>query len=435
MKVASWWERFENQLLTAGVIISALNLFVKSGIEAATIDGWLVDYLLIKIYAGEIILAIGVIAVIVREKWKLGQWVKKNFLLLAAGVCIWAIALSKAVAPMVMITKTAEIVLLGVAAVIVREKWGASPDWRKKWQKLVAGLITGESALAIYQFWQQKSLFPYPILGETVIEGATTDVMRASFLGKTMILPYGTFSHPNILAGSLAIWLWWSWRETGWREPNEKMMAFLGLLVILLTRSIGAIIFVILLTIGEMQRRRKERNGKKSVRAEKEEKSGTIKKETAQKAWLKRKISGISLIIIGILVPLMMMGAAIRWSENMSVVRRAHLNQVALKMWEKSPFFGVGIGQFTVHISDFWSDNKFTQPVHNVFLLIVAEIGIVGVGWLIWFSWSQRKIWQKWWQQGQLNNFWVALAWIILFSWDHYLLTSFWGMLLWLVFL
>jgi O-antigen ligase len=65
---------------------------------------------------------------------------------------------------------------------------------------------------------------------------------------------------------------------------------------------------------------------------------------------------------------------------------RVQLNQVALNMIRAHPFLGVGINTFVdvmQHYDTTGITRDFPQPVHNVFLLIAAETGLVGLGLFI----------------------------------------------------
>ena len=55
---------------------------------------------------------------------------------------------------------------------------------------------------------------------------------------------------------------------------------------------------------------------------------------------------------------------------------------MALQMLKDHPLLGVGLNNFTVRMSEYgevsgWA--RFLQPVHNVYLLIAAETGILGL--------------------------------------------------------
>ena len=51
-------------------------------------------------------------------------------------------------------------------------------------------------------------------------------------------------------------------------------------------------------------------------------------------------------------------------------------------MFLNNPLLGVGINQFVLRVDDYWSITgiaRFAQPVHNAWLLIATEMGLVGL--------------------------------------------------------
>jgi O-antigen ligase len=61
----------------------------------------------------------------------------------------------------------------------------------------------------------------------------------------------------------------------------------------------------------------------------------------------------------------------------------------SLQGLSESYFFqGLGIGQFVFTMQQFFDEKLLVwqfQPIHNVFLLIFSEVGIVGLGLFLWF--------------------------------------------------
>ena len=412
----SWWEKFENWSLGLGILFSALNLSLKWGFPAATINYWLVDYLLVKLYLGEILLALAVFAVIVRKIKTGGKLTEKRLLFFALVFFLLVFLSSLVKIPFLTLFLYGQIGLIFVVAVIVREKLEKEQKWENWLINGLNGLIFGESCLAIYQLLKQKNWLPYSFLGETNLK-ATHDLARGVFFGKSLILPYGTMAHPNILAGTTVILLWWLWRKTNFEKWWQKIVLALGLLTLILTQSLTAGVFALGLVI-----------------------SAIVDRQLNQQKLLEKKSlniwQGAILLIIIILIPLLITRAARLLPENDSLVRRAHLNQAAFSMWQKNPIFGVGLGQFTANLEQFWPNNQFTQPVHNVFLLFLAENGLFGmVFWLFFWKKSQKtKLTGNKQIPHNFANLLIFLSWTIFLSLDHYLITSFWGLLVWLVF-
>ena len=93
-------------------------------------------------------------------------------------------------------------------------------------------------------------------------------------------------------------------------------------------------------------------------------------------------------------------------------------------MWLSSPVFGVGLNNFVVKMEEFGqviATYRFLQPVHNVFLLILAETGLVGLGlaaggWRLAFK-------QKLSHSFSNPKLYILCAIFFLSLFDHYLLT------------
>jgi O-antigen ligase len=73
-------------------------------------------------------------------------------------------------------------------------------------------------------------------------------------------------------------------------------------------------------------------------------------------------------------------------TERISTQGRSWLDQQAIKIIEKSPFLGVGIGSFILELADTAVQGAPLEPVHNLILLITAELGIAGLLLILGFS-------------------------------------------------
>lgn len=69
-----------------------------------------------------------------------------------------------------------------------------------------------------------------------------------------------------------------------------------------------------------------------------------------------------------------------------SVVVRQQLNAAALTLWRQSPIIGVGLGNFLVQLPSVLPVRTiyFLQPVHNVYLMVLSEVGLIGLGIFLW---------------------------------------------------
>jgi len=66
-------------------------------------------------------------------------------------------------------------------------------------------------------------------------------------------------------------------------------------------------------------------------------------------------------------------------TEVISALGRSWLTRQALDMFRQHPFTGVGIGSFIIELSQTAVEGAPIEPVHNVILLITAELGVGGL--------------------------------------------------------
>ena len=73
------------------------------------------------------------------------------------------------------------------------------------------------------------------------------------------------------------------------------------------------------------------------------------------------------------------MGSSSVQTEQLSTFGRSWLNLQALGMIQANPISGVGIGSFVLQLAGSAIEGAPIEPVHNVFLLIGSELGILGM--------------------------------------------------------
>lgn len=282
---------------------------------------------------------------------------------------------------------------------------------KKKFFRIVLSMgIVFESLLACAQFFLHRSLggLLY-FLGERTFTSDTPGIANASIHGILVLRPYGTFSHPNVLAGFLLlglIILWYCFAEKknmreGYFLLMTTLIGSLGLMLTLSRTTIILGIVIILFLLGSK---------------------------------LYKKI--LFLIPIGILVLVLFPTLFYRFAPNTfeeSAVTRIELFLAALHMISQHPLFGVGLGNFIPSLSS----PTLYQPVHNIFILWIAETGIVGgiISILFLFSLGERLFifWKNRTIQRRTSLFPLVILWfsiIVLGMFDHYFLTLQQGQLL-----
>jgi len=76
-----------------------------------------------------------------------------------------------------------------------------------------------------------------------------------------------------------------------------------------------------------------------------------------------------------------------QFSTEEAISQRVELIKIATQMIRSSPLAGIGLNNFIVRLPEFWTVQSiyWLQPVHNIFLLIAAEAGLVGLVVFLWF--------------------------------------------------
>lgn len=285
--------------------------------------------------------------------------------------------------------------------------------------KLFSLSVIFESVLVVWQYIAQRSIGGlFYFFGERTFTSSTPGIANASINGSLTLRPYGTFSHPNVLAGYLLLSLIFISMIHQYQKTKKEKIFFLISLILcsiamFLTLSRLVILLFILLFVFI------------SISQIKKTSIGIPRKS--------RFILGIILIVILFFSPVMSRFAGTSLSEE-SFTLRNKLTTVSLEMIKTYPLFGVGINNFLVNLPDMAKIQtvKELQPVHNIFLLLASETGIVGFGFLIWFivkTYKKIENTSIGWQVKSYKHI-LLLILFVLGSFDHYFFTLQQGQLL-----
>ena len=282
-------------------------------------------------------------------------------------------------------------------------------DIKEKLLKVIPWWIIIESFLALAQVVKGGSLQGiWWWFGERRFLLGNLGIAEMRVGNEAWVRAYGTFSHPNSLAGFLLLaWIWWRksnlppapfFDKTGENKFIVNRIFYWvvnwsALLGIVLAGSRTVWVLSILILIQE-------------TRNEKQELKGVVEKV----------LIGIGLVtmvlrIVGNEYELKSFLGG--WDKD-SWSKRVSLVVSAKNMFIDSPFLGIGNGNFVSVLPKYQEKNIFwLQPVHNIFLLILSEIGIFGVVLLCKMFGKIRK---KNWQilgiiivTGMLDHYWVTL--------------------------
>lgn len=260
---------------------------------------------------------------------------------------------------------------------------------------IMVGLLTAA------QFFLQKSVggILY-FLGERTFSVSSAGVAQAIINGRLFLRPYATFPHPNVLGGILCVLLPFLYLSSNPKSPTgyyllqaARIFIWLG---IFLSFSRSAWLVAVAITCLIF-----------------------LTKKTASFFWVGvATILGLTILIF-IEVTIGRFGNLVS-VDNESFTERKRLAEIGIQMWEKSPLVGVGLGKFISQIPQYQSPPYLLQPIHSIYLQVLVETGVVGLGlFLLIIGMSLKKALAK-------KRTAVVLAWLatlVLGAVDHYFVT------------
>lgn len=387
------------------------NLFLSFPTGAEYIRGLRVDYLIPKVYASDFVSVMVIVSYLfVKRNTIQRAFGKFNFRTLFQPSILISILLGMtfvvrqlvSAEPLISLIALIHIGLLLTVSVILY-KLRRSIEVKTVFFALIATLIF-QSSVGLFQWITQHSVSGYLFFGESNFSHPL-GLAKTIWKGRELILPYGTTAHPNILGGVLAVYLVSALHLFGTLKLTRSYSILLictavvscGTLV--LTQSLSACLALII-GVGLVMYQRRVPNVRNKLLS--------IKVSHLLVLW----------IFFSIMSVLFVQFFASMYTENDSLSRRTILNSAALELFLQNPVFGVGLSNFTIHLDETVSYGKvrlpFLQPAHNVLVLLLAEVGILGTALLL----STNK--QKW----LFSRVSVLLLMLLpLAVLDHYLFT------------
>ena len=252
------------------------------------------------------------------------------------------------------------------------------------------------TVLAISIFWQSCLIFLQLIfqrslglwfLGERSFSADTPSIAHVYIFGKQLLRPYGTFPHPNVAAAFFAVgFIILSARKGSKITKLNIFASALSLLSVFLTFSKGAAAAIF---------------------------AGLV--------FMVKKPFYLTLVLLLSVFSAFIFFKNLPEGQVVSIAERLILSQAAVELIFKNPLFGVGSANFLHALSAFnlfsIADVRLLAPVHNVFLLIFAEEGLIGLFLFLFLLWAALKNISARWQ------FALAFALIVFLTVDHFLWT------------
>ena len=220
------------------------------------------------------------------------------------------------------------------------------------------GSLAAITLIGMLQYVLQQSI-GLKFLGEPVISADTLGVAKVSFFNREVLRVYGTFPHPNVFGGFLVFGIFFTiyyWQK--YRQLFTALLILFGIGIIL-TFSRSAMLALIAGIVVYYS---------------------LVKIKISWKYFIFGALFLIFLIFALDLTPILSQRFII--GDANSIYERGLFYEAGKQMFFDN-LDGVGAGNFTRVMQGYLVDKLMPwqfQPVHNIFVLIVDEIGIWGLG-------------------------------------------------------
>ena len=193
--------------------------------------------------------------------------------------------------------------------------------------------------------------------GERLLSLSAPGIAKASLGGVELLRPYGTFSHPNSLAGFFLLLYFFvlTYKKFDRHLALKYLLLFISSILIFISFSKIAIITFLILNTSYFIF-----NTKFSC-----------------------KLCKVARMVVLFIVSLIFLQAT---TDPLTVSKRIELIKNSVEIILRYPIQGVGLGSYLIEQAKFSSNFYlfFNQPVHNIFLLFLGEMGLVIGGFLLY---------------------------------------------------
>jgi O-antigen ligase len=303
---------------------------------------------------------------------------------------------------------------------------------KKLFLKLFVWLCNLESILALIQFARQSSIGLFK-LGESHLSPSLLGVAKIVSGGTTFIRGYGLFPHPNpfsafLVAGIIITIYLLTNAITNKSRILYSTLLFINILGLTVTFSRGAYLALatgLIIYFGGLFIRRHPERGQPS--------EGSHTRDSSPSDAFGFRMTPIVVIVVSIAIsffifkPFLLTRATF---SDQSTIARKFYDVTGIKMAEKNPIFGVGLGEGLLHMEQYTGKSLAPwdkQPPHNYFIIAAAKLGIPAMLILIWIFlshlWGLTKKLRTNFSPYLLSLFSIFLSFLLLMQFDHYFYT------------
>lgn len=295
------------------------------------------------------------------------------------------------------------------------------------------------SIIGIIQFVKQGSIggiFYY--LGERNFSSSTIGIANMNVGGELILRPYSTFAHPNIFAFYLLfVNVLVMFQIFVTKETNKKALLIISLIISSIALFLTFSRIIIFIYLGFLIYLFVYLSAKKMVRLYFLRK--TLNSLKLLKFSFLKKLSFEKAVFLFVFLFFLFYFSQfyLRFLDLNLLLRdfslRQELISISLDIFKQNPIFGIGLKNFFYYESIYQKtiSPMFFQPVHNVFILVLVETGIIG---LILFCFLLLKSFKnlrrniKFSKNLEVKNFYKAVMFcfislLIVSLFDHFFLT------------
>jgi O-antigen ligase len=281
------------------------------------------------------------------------------------------------------------------------------------WILYISGVF--QAILGIWQFHVQHGV-GLALFGEYIAPLGTGGLAMLNTSAGQILRAYGTFPHPNVLAGFLAIaltigYLFVSRETVVKRRIWLEMGNFLLILGVFLTFSRVAWVIVACATAIYVLSNLKS-NPKRA---------GTI--------------VFVAIVSCGTILGLwhnLLFSRISNIASSNSYIDRGVYNHWGLEIVKKHPVLGTGLGNYIPTAQTLFHVQPWEyQPPHNLYIYIGASMGLIVLGLFLWFVWKVFvSVWVVERSDVRLTLLVIGFSLLFMSLFDHFLVTIQQGQLL-----
>lgn len=417
-------------------------------------DGLITEYTILSLYFSDILFLLFFILASIRYRtllkniicstwnnlinWKFHVEQKNRFialpsLLFLTSLISLLLSQEKAISAFQSLRLLEMVLVFYMLVIVLRETNINCSTWNNKIVLVSTISIVGiiQSFFSIIQFFKQSPI-NIPFIPETQFGPEVPGIAKIIFNGEILVRAYGTLPHPNIIGGLLTLSLISTFYIYKMFPVEQLKIVPRGTFIFLLRAFIAVQSIALFLTFS-----------KSAILALvlwifimfyhsfRSVPRGTKENEKASnKVYLFHVKHIVYYVFIGIIIAAALFFLHFVNTERLflqTLQERSLYNTFAFEMIGQKPIFGWGIGQFVSTIPQVFHvelEPWQYQPVHNIFLLVWSELGIVGLFLILVFLWKTTGLINV--SRGTITNgtercFTILLAsWVIIMLFDHY---------------